>query len=367
MGSEEIAPAAPDASLSRAHVYSIVEPFPVTHSLLSADALGRYVEAAYEIGEVASCTLLQHNQNDTYAVHASTGRFILRVSQARQAIGLSWRTCEDILFELDVLLHLDQKGVSVAAPLLRRDGYFVADAQAPEGIRFLALFTYAEGEPLTPPRQTESIAKRYGAAVAALHMATEDFTSVRPRFALDLDFLLTKPLDIIRPHLAGRPTDWRSLCELGTVLTERMAALQEQGLAMGMCHGDAQGGNANMAHEGTITFFDFDVCGFGWRAYDIATFFWGAALGKARLGWDAQIVARLCDAYLSGYQDSRPLAPPDHEAIAPLVLLREFWYLGMVVGNWGAWGIGDEQREAFFVRELAFMREWAGEHALLQV
>jgi Ser/Thr protein kinase RdoA (MazF antagonist) len=340
------------------------EVFPVTHSLLSPDALGRYVQAAYAIGEVGACFLLQHNLNDTYVVDATTGRYVLRASQAERATGYSWRTREDVLFELDVLQHLSHRGVSVAVPLVQRDGSYVSAVRAPEGIRHLALFTYAPGEPLTPPKQTESVARDYGGAVAALHAATDDFSSTHQRFALDLDCLLAKPLDVLQPYLAHRPADWRYLRELGTAVTQRLAPLQARGLDRGVCHGDAQGGNAHRTPDGTITFFDFDLCGYGWRAYDIAVFFWGAALGRTRLGWEAQIVDRLCASYLSGYLERRPLSPADQEAIVPSVLLRQFWYLGLEAGNWDTWGFGEARREAFFDRELGFMREWTSEHDL---
>jgi Ser/Thr protein kinase RdoA (MazF antagonist) len=341
------------------------EPFPVTHSLLSPDALGRHVQAAYALGEVHACILVQHNLNDTYLVDAATGRYVLRASQAERASGTSsWRTREDLLFELDVLEHLARKGVPVATPLVQRDGTRVWAVQAPEGDRHLTLFTYAPGEPVTPSTQTEPLARGYGAAVAALHVATGDLSSPHPRFALDLDFLLAKPLKVVQPYLAHRPDDWRFLRALEAVLAEQLASLQARGLDRGVCHGDAQGGNAHVTPDGTLTFFDFDVCGTGWRAYDIAVFFWGAALGKVRLGWDAQTVARLCAAYLSGYLERRPLGAADQEAIAPCVLLRQCWYLGLEAGNWDSWGIAEAQREAFFDRELRFMREWASEHDL---
>lgn len=339
--------------------------FPVSHSLLSAQALGLFVQEVYDVGAVRACVLLQHNLNDTYLIEATTGRYILRVSQARRATGLSWRARDDILFELDVLRYLADSGAAVAGPLWRSDGSLVSSVQAPEGMRFLALFTYAPGEPLTPPRQTEAIALRYGAAVAALHTATAGFSSAHPRFTLDLDYLLARPLALVQPYLAQRPADWRYLSDLGAAVTERLLVPQSRGLDYGVCHGDAQGGNAHMTADGTITFFDFDVCGMGWRAYDIAVFFWGAALGRTRLGWDAQTVERLCSAYLSGYQARRPLDSVDLEAIDPCVILRQFWYLGLEAGNWDTWGIGEAQREAFFDRELRFLREWATERRLL--
>jgi Ser/Thr protein kinase RdoA (MazF antagonist) len=87
------------------------ELFPVTHSVLSTDALGRYIQTRYSIGEVRTCTLLHHNLNDTYLVDAASGRYILRASQAKRPNGLSWRTHDDVLFELEVLRHLARKGI----------------------------------------------------------------------------------------------------------------------------------------------------------------------------------------------------------------------------------------------------------------
>ena len=134
----------------------------------------------------------------------------------------------------------------------------------------------------------------------------------------------------------------------------------------GICHGDAQGGNAHLAPDGTLTFFDFDVCGLGWRAYDIAVFCWGAAVGKVRLGWEAKTVDRLRAAYLRGYEAVRPLRPPEYEAIDALVLLRQYWYLGLEVGHWDNWGVSEQGRAAFFEREVVFLRDWATEHHIVR-
>ena len=103
-----------------------------------------------------------------------------------------------------------------------------------------------------------------------------------------------------------------------------------------------------------------------WRVYDIAVFCWGAALGKVRLGWDAQTVDRLRAAYLSGYEAVRPLRPMEHEAIDALVLLRQYWYLGLEGGHWDPWGVSEQGRARFFEREVAFMRDWATEHHIVR-
>src|SRR5258706_11942165 len=90
--------------------------FPVTHSLLSSEALGRHLQGLYDIGEVHACILLQHNLNDTYLVKTTVGRYVLRVSQAPRPSGASSRTLDNLLFEVEVLRHLARRGVPVAAP-----------------------------------------------------------------------------------------------------------------------------------------------------------------------------------------------------------------------------------------------------------
>jgi Ser/Thr protein kinase RdoA (MazF antagonist) len=323
------------------------------------------LQASYAIGEVRSCTTLRHDINDTYEVVTTSGRYVLRVSPGKLSGGSSWRPREGVLFELEVLRHLDRKGVAVATPLRRNDGSYVSIVEAPEGERQLVLFHFAAGEPVTAPRQTEQSARRYGQAVAALHSATEDFTCGYSGRTLDLDVLLEQSLTIVRPFLVHRPEDRRYLDDLATVVRESITALASSGLETGVCHGDAQGGNACVTPDGTITFFDFEWCGTAWRAYDLAVFFWGAALGRIRLGWEKQISDGLCNAYLSGYEAERPLGPAEHQAIAPCVLLREFWYLGIEAGLWHTWGTGKGGADAFFEREMAFIRQWSSDHQLV--
>ena len=50
-----------------------------------------------------------------------------------------------------------------------------------------------------------------------------------------------------------------------------MERLPISALQPGFCHGDASGGNAHISGR-TITFFDFDCCGCGFRAYDVAVY-----------------------------------------------------------------------------------------------
>jgi Ser/Thr protein kinase RdoA (MazF antagonist) len=129
-------------------------------------------------------------------------------------------------------------------------------------------------------------------------------------------------------------------------------------LPVGLCHGDLQGGNAALAEDGTICFFDFERCGIGWRTYDVAVFRWGAAMGKFRLGWSDATVELLWKAYVRGYERHRPLTSQELDATTCLVVLRHIWYVGLEathVNRWGTPVVNDD----FWNREVAFLRAHA--------
>lgn len=88
--------------------------FPVTHSIISTRALLTYTQHSYEVGEVIDCRFLNHGLNDTYLLQTLTSKYILRVYR------LGWRSLSDLLYELDMLLHLHRKEVPVSFPLVKK-------------------------------------------------------------------------------------------------------------------------------------------------------------------------------------------------------------------------------------------------------
>jgi Ser/Thr protein kinase RdoA (MazF antagonist) len=274
---------------------------------------------------------------------------------------VSGRDFDQIAYELDLIECLDDAGIPVAKPIHTHHGERILTLAAPEGERHAVLFTYAAGDHLTPPKQTPDIAYLYGRAVAKLHRAADEFQSPHAPRPLDRVTLIERPLAAVRPFLAQRPDALQEVQSVAEELAERIDRLVAGGGDVGPCHGDAQGGNATLTAEGSVTFFDFEYCGPGPRAYDIAVFCWGAALGVSRLGWSQATVERLWEAYLRGYEAVRPLSPIDRAAILPLVAARELWYLGMQAGSWAHYGLTIDL-DAFFDRELRFLREWRAGH-----
>ncbi len=124
--------------------------------------------------------------------------------------------------------------------------------------------------------------------MARLHNACDDFASDQPRFALDLVHLLDHPLATFEPFLRDRPDDDRYLRALVAVLRGRVEAAASD-LRWQACHGDLHGGNTHRQPDGSLVFFDFDSCGMGYAAYEIAVFRWGSIFrepDKAEQRWE---------------------------------------------------------------------------------
>jgi Ser/Thr protein kinase RdoA (MazF antagonist) len=120
----------------------------------------------------------------------------------------------------------------------------------------------------------------------------------------------------------------------------------------GFCHGDFHGWNVHVAADGSPTVFDFDGCGPGWRADDLATF-------RHSLGLDPAKSASWAS-FLQGYAERRPVAAADGAAIAPFVALCELWVMGGRVARVPDWGILwlDDRLE----RGVRFLKRWEAEH-----
>ena len=316
--------------------------FPVTYSTLSAQALAADVLPGYGVGDVVECKFYSTGFNDTYRVKTADGRMVYL-----RAYRLPWRSLADIEYELDALNHLHRQGVPAIRPLPHKDGRFVHAVPAPEGLRYVALFTEAPGKEIAYDENPESVAFRYGQAVARIHNAVQDFTSPHARFHIDLDHLIEMPLRNIEPFLSHRADDWAYLQQFAATLHQRILDLPANALEQGFCHGDLQGYHANVGKDGVLTFFDFDCCGFGYRAYDLAVFRWCARLEEQEdMRWEP---------YLRGYREIRALNGLDVSAVPLFVAAGYIWHMGVHTQNAPDWGCGF-LNDGYFDRRLDQLR-----------
>jgi Ser/Thr protein kinase RdoA (MazF antagonist) len=285
----------------------MTRPFPVAYSIPSPRAVSEEILSLYPIGRPTGCKMHMSGVNDVYLVQSGQGRYVFKVYRS------GWRSQSEVLYELDLLKHLDRMGVPVTLPVARVDGEYLTEIPAPEGMRQSVLFTYAPGKPTTWPfHESEAESRLMGGALAAMHNAAESFTSPHARFQYDETEFLDRTLAAARPFLAHRDADWRYLVELTQRLRERLGELASRGMPWSVCHGDYHGGNLFISDDGTATVFDFDACGAGWSAYDLAR--WRTDTeGKPGRSWEA---------FLESYQERRPLSEAEVEAVPLFVILR---------------------------------------------
>jgi Ser/Thr protein kinase RdoA (MazF antagonist) len=318
--------------------------FPVSYSTLSPDALLLEVGREYRIAEPVSCRLLKRGLNDTYLITTRENRYIARVYRAR------WRSPSEIAYELDLLAHLTARGVSVSVPIAACDGSLARPLYAPEGPRHLVMFTYADGTPLSWEKAEHSYLA--GQLLAAIHTASDDFVSRHARLALDLRYLIDAPLVSLQPFLAHRPDDWSYLKYFSARLRARADEAARAGLDWGVCHGDYGAKNIHVTEDHACTIYDFDLCGPGWRAHDLALIAWVAMDQSKSAIWEA---------FIKGYKEKRPLAAADLAAVPLFHALCHLSSLGLFAENVGDWGILD-MSDWLLDRELAFFRQWEAEH-----
>ena len=324
---------------------ALPEPIAVIRSIVSPDALLAKVVQSYAIATPVRCRLLKRGLNDTYLLTTECGPYVLRVYRA------GWRSGDEIQYELDLLRHLHVRGVAVSVPIAAHGDRLALPVAAPEGIRYLVLFTYANGSRAswTDPGD----AYKMGSAAAAIHAASDDFTGASSRTPLDLGYLIDAPLVAVRPFLASRLDDWEYLQQFAQRLKARASRLVADGLDWGVCHGDFGPKNMHKGSDGRLTIFDFDLCGPGWRALDLALMQWVAADHKDDALWKV---------FLKGYAESRPLRPADLAAVPVFHAAVHLSSLGLFAENIGDWGAAD-MSDWLFDRELKFFKAWEAEHA----
>lgn len=286
----------------------------IGYSTLSPSAVVAHILREYEVGELRGAEFLARGLNDTFRVRASDRSYAFRVYRA------GWRSQSEIEYEVDILLHLHRKGIAVSTPIAGKDGRLLYPIEQPEGLRYAVLFTYAEGE--QSGALSETRARLFGTATAELHAASDGFLSDHARFGLDLDHLIDEPLTVTLPFLAHRPDDQQYLKELAPRIRHRIEAVQAL-LEFGFCHGDLHGFNAAFDRE-AVTMFDFDCCGVGWRAYDVAVYRWLLEMRTLTSNWKP---------FLDAYKERRPLAEIDLSAVPLFVAARYIWILGLHTGH----------------------------------
>ncbi len=289
------------------------------YSTLAAEDIGRLVGQEYGLPEPLTCTLMRRSFNDHYLVTAGEQRYIFRLYHSLPL--KYWMRGEgDFRFELDLLEHLHRDGVPVSRALPRLSGDRLGALEAPEGARHYALFTYAEGEPAR--EATEQQRFKLGETLARLHVSSDRFKTPHTRYSLDLGALIDRQLPRLKPWLT--PEEFTFVDRVAAGARRELEALDQSPGVWGIIHGDPHSGNCHFTPDGNLTLFDFDIVGYGWRAYDLII-----ALPDEE---------EQRGAMLAGYESVRPLSEAERNAFPALLKARMIWDTGDILHMTPIWG-----------------------------
>jgi Ser/Thr protein kinase RdoA (MazF antagonist) len=321
---------------------------PVYRSLLSDTALAERLLPEYDLPQGATCHFWNQSINDTYLVRAGDTQLMLRIAPAQR------RSSAQVASEIDLLHFLYREGLQVPQPIARRDGTYVRVLAAPEGPRHAVLFTAVPGTAYTP---TPANSSRYGQAIAQLHTVTDRYRSDQPIWRFETADLLDRPLELLQPWFARRPTDLAFLLGLVDRLRPTLASMPQAAPIYGLCHGDLNNQNIHLIGDNAWALLDFEYIGYGWRVFDIATFF----NNQLNQEGDSAQTRALLRAFLAGYQSLRPLSSEELAALPAFVALRQLWMWGIAMTNRPMVGLGLFDHWMFEI-SLPILRGWMREY-----
>ncbi|MDH5446681.1 MAG: phosphotransferase, partial [Gammaproteobacteria bacterium] len=263
-----------------------------------------------------TCKFYVLGLHDNYLIESGGQKYILRIYRN------NWRTEEEILFELEWLVFLNSKTNLVAKLIETKKGNLTVQIDSPEGLRLASMFRYADGN---APENTISAkeAELLGETVSYIHEISDVFVPQRTRQVLDIPYLLDGSLSDIKPYLESDGLSY--LCNLREQLNISMPKLDKASGIYGLCMGDVNPTNFHIDKNNKITVFDFDQCGYGYRAFEIGKFF-----SSIRNHNEKQEIQ---EAFLKGYQCIRPLSRIEQEAIPIFEIISVIWVMAIQAVN----------------------------------
>ncbi len=274
------------------------------------------VNAHYRNVAPVSCKFYARGLHDNYLIESDTAKYILRIYR------IGWRNSDEILFELELLVFLREQQVKVSSPSRTTEGEsgFYIDFQ--EGRRMAALFDFADGR-LPEKESLADTSQLLGRAVANVHLKSSGFTTQYTRPILDVPYLLDQSIVRIGPFLDAE--QMHSITTLQKKIHAGMPVIEHEDGAFGICTGDINFRNFHINKHNEITLFDFDQCGYGYRAFE---------LGKFLSAMHSLAEKDSCmEAFLNGYQSIRQLSEAEFQAIAYFEMVSIIWVLTIYVDN----------------------------------
>ncbi len=285
--------------------------FPVTTSTLSAKELGDFIKDKYHLNEDFKCELFRTGMNHTYFLSNDSKKYVLRVYSH------NWRTKTEIVEEIKLLKLLKENDLSVSFPIQDKNGEFIQEIIAPEGIRHLVLFSFAKGGKVR--FMDNETCFDIGSLMSKIHNLTSN--KIINREYYNKKSLLKLPYERLTQFFCDKLPEMAFIKEFGKNFKDS----DFENTQNGVLHMDIWYDNMAITDEKEITIFDFDFCGNGKQILDVAYFCKQLFFIES----DKEKYESKVQSFLNGYRKNRSLSEKELELIPKAGASIFVFYLGI--------------------------------------
>lgn len=289
--------------------------FPVTASTLSETELGNFIKERYQLNKNFICKLFRTGVNHTYFLSDTSTKIVVRVYCHQ------WRTKVEIQEELELLNLLKTHNLSISFPIPDKEGKFIQEINAPEGLRYVVVFSFAEGDKIR--FMTNETCSAIGSLLAKIHKITANKKIDRINY--NSDVLLNQPYDYLTTYFSEDLDEMKYLKEISAKISNNFQKVNLTNNQKGIVHLDIWYDNLSVNNENEITIFDFDNCGNGWLIMDIGYFYKQLFFIES----DKKIYESKVESFLNGYRKERNLSDIELKLIADSGASIFIFYLGV--------------------------------------
>lgn len=289
--------------------------FPVIASTLSQTELGKFISEKYQLKEHFDCKLFRTGVNHTYFMLGTRTKYVVRV------YCYNWRTKVEIQQELELLNLLKNNDLSVSFPIPDKKGDLIQEIHAPEGLRYVVLFTFAEGEKMR--FMTNETCFAIGSIMAKIHNITASKKIERVNY--NSDVLMNKAYDQLNLFFSNDLSEMKYIKQITSKISKNFEESNLSENQKGIVHLDIWYDNLSVNKENEITIFDFDNCGNGLLILDVGYFCKQLFFIES----DKNEYEMKVENFLNGYRTERILSEKEMKLIPEAGASIFIFYLGV--------------------------------------
>ena len=315
---------------------------PVIDSTIETNYIRKTLQVQYGLSVKTNCKLFRTGINHSYIITDNGQQYVFRI------YSYNWRTEVEILEELKLLISL-KKQLSVSYPIPSKHDKLLLKFQAPEGLRYGALFSYAKGKKVRS--LTMSMLEQIGTWIGIFHQLTVSKSLQRVDY--NANTLTTLPYEYAKDHFSETLAEMEYLKKVTQQSNKLFEQLDKNRIKTGIIHLDIWNDNIHIAETG-ITVFDFDFCGNGHLALDVAYFM--TQLFHAEP--NKEIYETKVATFLKSYESIRPLSKEEKIFLPHAGIAIWIFYLGVQSRRFDNWS-NIFLTEMHLKRFVGMIQQWA--------